>query len=47
MIDKILKKDGKLVGLSYMGMFKEAGWLDHVDFDCVIGGTLIGNVLKK
>ena len=24
MVDKILKKDGKLIGLSYMDMFKEA-----------------------
>ena len=47
MVDKILKKDGKLIGLSYMGMFKEAGWLDQVDFDCVIDGTLKGNVLKN
>ncbi len=47
MIARILKKDGKLMGLSYMGMFKEAGWLDKVDFDCVIDGTLTGSVLKK
>lgn len=25
MVDKILNKNGKLIGLSYMGMFKEAG----------------------
>ncbi len=47
MIDNILKKDGKVIGLSYMGMFKEAGWLDKVDFDCIIDGTLTGSVLKK
>lgn len=47
MVNKILKKDGKLIGLSYMGMFEESGWLDQVDFDCVIDGTLIGNVFKK
>ncbi|MGF7117558.1 DUF2124 family protein [Methanobacterium oryzae] len=47
MVNKILKKDGKLIGLSYMDMFKESGWLDQVDFDCVIDGTLIGNVFKK
>lgn len=47
MVDKILKKDGKLIGLSYMGMFKEAGWLDNVDFDLVIDGTLTGFVFKK
>ena len=47
MIGNILKKDGKIIGLSYMGMFKEAGWLDKVDFDCIINGTLTGSVLKK
>jgi hypothetical protein len=47
MVDKILKKDGKLIGLSYMDMFKEAGWLDQVNFDCIIDGTLTGTVLKK
>jgi hypothetical protein len=47
MIKKILKKDGKLIGLSYMGMFQEAGWLDKVDFDCIIDGTLTGTVFKK
>ena len=47
MIDKVLKKDGKLLGLSYMDMFKEAGWIDQVDFDCIIDGTLMGTVLKK
>jgi hypothetical protein len=47
MVDKVLKKDGKLMGLSYMGMFKEAGWLDKVDFDCIIDGTLTGSVLKR
>ena len=47
MISQILKKDGKIIRLSYMGMFKEAGWLDKVDFDCIINGTLTGSVLKK
>lgn len=46
MIDKILKKDGKLIGISYMGMFKEAGWLDKVDFDCIIDATIVGSVQK-
>jgi hypothetical protein len=46
-VDKILEKDGKLIGLSYMNMFKEVGWLDKVDFDLIIDGTLIGNVFKK
>jgi hypothetical protein len=30
-----------------MDMFKEAGWLDKVDFDCIIDGTLTGTVFKK
>ena len=47
MVDKILKKDGKLIGLSYMGMFKKSGWLDQVNFDCIIDGTITGSVLKK
>lgn len=47
MVDVVLKKDGKLIGLSYMGMFKEAGWLDKVDFDCIIDGTLTGSVQKR
>jgi hypothetical protein len=46
MMDKILKKGGKLIGLSYMGMFEVAGWEDKLDFDCIIDGTLIG-VVKK
>ena len=44
---KYLEKDGKLLGLYYRGMFKEAGWLDKVDFDCIIDGTLTGTVFKK
>lgn len=47
MINKILKKNGKIIGLCYMDMFKEAGWLDKVNFDCIINGTLTGFVLKK
>ena len=47
MVEKILKKDGKLIGLSYMAMFQEAGWIDKVNFDCIIDGTLTGMVYKK
>lgn len=46
-VKEILKKDGKLIGLSYMDMFKEAGWIDKVNFDCIIDGTLTGSVFKK
>ncbi len=47
MVDEILKEDGKLIGLSYMNMFDEAGWIDKVNFDCIIDGTLTGSVFKK
>lgn len=47
MVDKILKKDGKLIGLCYMDMFRKAGWENQVDFDCIIDGTLTGIVMKK
>jgi hypothetical protein len=29
-----------------MDMFAKAGWLEKIDFDCVIDGTLTG-VVKK
>ncbi len=47
MVDKILNKDGKVIGLCYMDMFREAGWENQVDFDCIIDGTLTGAVIKK
>lgn len=46
MINQILHKDGKIIGLCYMDMFKEAGWENKIDFDCVINGTLLVDVLK-
>ena len=30
-----------------MDMFREAGWIDKVSFDCIINGILTGSVLKK
>ena len=45
-VDEILKDDGKLVGLCFMDMFTKAGWLEKVDFDLIIDGTLTG-VVKK
>lgn len=42
----ILKDDGILIGVCFMDMFAKAGWLEKIDFDCVIDGTLIG-VVKK
>lgn len=47
MVSKIYKKDSKLIGLSYMGMFKEACGIGKVDFDCIIDGTLTGTITKK
>lgn len=46
LVDEILKEGGQLMGVCFMDMFTKAGWLEKVDFDCVIDGTLIG-VVKK
>jgi len=45
-VDKILKKNGKLVGLCYMDMFHKAGWDEIIDFDCIINGTIKGFILE-
>lgn len=46
LVKKILKKDGRLFGVCFMDMFADFGWLDELDFDCVIDGTLITMVKK-
>ena len=46
LVKEILKDDGQLMGVCFMDMFAKAGWLEKVDFDCVIDGTLIGIVKK-
>ena len=46
LVKDILKEDGQLMGVCFMDMFTKAGWLEKIDFDCVIDGTLIG-VVKK
>ena len=46
LVKEILKEDGQLIGVCFMDMFANAGWLEKIDFDCVIDGTLIG-VVKK
>lgn len=46
LVNKILKKDGKIIGVCFMDMFKEYGWLEKIDFDCIIDGTLIPMVQK-
>lgn len=43
-VNSILKENGKLIGVCFMSMFTKAGWLDKIDFDCVIDGTLTGVV---
>ena len=45
-ISEILKEDGKIIGVGYMDMFTKAGWLDKVDFDCIVAGTLTGATKK-
>ena len=46
LVKYILKEDGQIIGVCFMDMFTKANWLDKVDFDCIIDGTLIG-VVKK
>ena len=46
LVGSILKEDGQVIGVCFMDMFSKAGWLEKIDFDCVIDGTLIG-VVKK
>lgn len=46
LVGNILKDGGQLMGVCFMDMFTKAGWLEKIDFDCVIDGTLIG-VVKK
>lgn len=46
LVKNILKDDGILIGVCFMDMFAKAGWLEKIDFDCVIDGTLIG-VIKR
>ncbi|WP_305557723.1 DUF2124 domain-containing protein [Methanobrevibacter sp. V74] len=46
LVNSILKEDGQLMGFCFMDMFTKAGWLERIDFDCVINGTLIGTVKK-
>lgn len=46
LVNEILKDDEKLMGVCFMNMFEKAGWLEKIDFDCVVDGTLVG-VVKK
>lgn len=46
-IGKILEEDGRVIGLCYMDVFREHGWHNEIDFDCIINGTLTGYILRK
>lgn len=46
LISKILKNDGKIIGVCFMNMFADFGWLDEIDFESIIDGTLIPMVQK-
>jgi hypothetical protein len=46
-LDIVLEDNGKLIGLSYMDIFRESEWHKILDFDCIINGTLTGFILRK
>lgn len=46
-LDVVLEDNGKLMGLCYMDVFRESGWHEILDFDCIINGTLTGFILRK
>lgn len=46
MIKNILKENGRIIGVCFMNMFYESGWLDKINFDCIIDGTLITMVKR-
>lgn len=46
LINQILNKDGKIIGVCFMNMFADFGWLDKIEFDCIIDGTLIPMIQK-
>ena len=46
LVGDILTDDGQLIGVSFMDMFTRSNWLDKVDFDTIIDGTLTGFVKK-
>lgn len=46
LIDEILTDDGKIIGVCFMNMFADFGWLEKINFDCIIDGTLIPMIQK-
>jgi len=47
LIENVITDNGKLMGLCYMDVFREEGWHEVLDFDCIINATLNGFVLRK
>ena len=46
LVNKILNEDGKIIGVCFMNIFEESGWLKKIDFDSIIDGTLIPMVKR-
>jgi hypothetical protein len=47
LLDKVIKINGKIIGLCYMDIFRESNWHNQIDFDCIINATLKGFILRK
>lgn len=46
LVENVLGDGGKVIGISYMDMFRKVDWDSKVDFDCIINADLKGCVLK-
>lgn len=46
LVNEIINEDGQVIGVCFMDMFTKSKWVEKIDFDSVIDGTLIG-VVKK
>jgi hypothetical protein len=46
LIENVLSDGGKVIGISYMDMFRKVDWDSKVNFDCIINADLKGCVLK-
>lgn len=47
LINEILKEDGRIIGVCFMNMFSDFGWLEKIEFDSIIDGTLIPMIHKN
>ncbi|MEA1944799.1 MAG: DUF2124 family protein [Euryarchaeota archaeon] len=45
--DRILRGDGLLIGVCFMGIFEQVGWYDIIDFDYVIDTHTNVKILEK